>query len=105
MDNKIHNNCIVLGDNLKTKHDYHLLVNRNGIQIDHKMSESEYQLIYNLITAMSPVNTELLTKYSKHFNNCKFLYFKGFDKHEEFIEWYSKEFPKEYGYLKNFIKL
>lgn len=50
------NNCIVIGDNLVVTHDYQLLIDSGGVKINRIMSQDEYNLIHNIVSAIQGIN-------------------------------------------------
>jgi len=45
-------NTILIGSNLTTNKEYHLLVNQNGVKIDKIMTPEERKLLYDLFVAL-----------------------------------------------------
>ena len=45
-------NTILIGSNLSTNKEYHLLVNQNGVKIDKIMTPEERKLLYDLFVAL-----------------------------------------------------
>jgi len=45
-------NTILIGNNLTTNKEYHLLVNQNGVKIDKIMTPEERKLLYDLFVAL-----------------------------------------------------
>lgn len=45
-------NCIIIGDNLSSNKDYHLLVDRNGVKIDRIMTIEEHALLSEVLKSV-----------------------------------------------------
>ena len=52
LNNTHHCNCVLIGEDLKSTKDYHLLVDRNGVKIDRDMSKEEKILIDQILKAV-----------------------------------------------------
>lgn len=50
----LHCNCVLIGEGLTSRHDFHLLVDSNGVKIDRTMTPEEKELITQIATALSP---------------------------------------------------
>lgn len=56
LSNKITtHHSIVIGNNLETDKNYHLLIDKDGVKIDKIMSKDEYNLVMNIINVMKTV--------------------------------------------------
>ena len=53
MNKATHSNSILLGENLRSKSDYHLLVNRNNIKIDKVMTHEEWEIIHAFLMCIA----------------------------------------------------
>ncbi len=56
LNKSLGSNCIIIGQGLKTKKDYHLLINHNGVKIDKIMTLQEYYIVSQLLVALEVVN-------------------------------------------------
>ena len=53
---------ILIGENLQTDKDYHLLIDRNGIKVDKIMTNDEYELIMKIIKATGLTEQSLIER-------------------------------------------